>query len=443
MTIDVEEGPNTITLRTIYAKTFCDNTYGDNTIGWGSTSHTFDKLRGSDKLELALYDANGALALQFELDYIDDGGQGVSGYGTGGVTDGDGDMITGNAAYILDVKTSLSENFNTYGYVLLDDSPATDDNYTVNPNYPNWIYEIWYEVTVDLAAFGAAGWGYPEITDFHASPSKTGNNSEPVEFSECCGTSCNGSIDLTVTSGVAPYTFLWSNGATTEDLTGVCAGEYTVVITDAHGCTGEATFTVEDDIDSPSAVATTTPNTLCTPDVPSGEGCICQDYIYEFTVLYTGVTGIGGGAYDYHDNEYGYWESFVNGQEYTFNVSNSNHPGQWHEHNDPMMWTYEGGWIHHGTIDSSCGTDVIGQSFGPFTVVAYTDVNGNQCSASSGCNGAIDLTVTSGVAPFSFEWSTGATTEDVTELCAGEYTVTIYGANGSASVYTFVVEDDQ
>ena len=161
-----------ITLRTIYAKTFCDNTYGDNTIGWGSTSHTFDKLRGSDKLELALYDANGSLALQFELDYIDDGGQGVSGYGTGGVTDGDGDMITGNAAYILDVKTSLSENFNTYGYVLLDDSPATDDNYTVNPNYPNWIYEIWYEVTIDLAAFGAAGWGYPEITDFHASPSR-------------------------------------------------------------------------------------------------------------------------------------------------------------------------------------------------------------------------------------------------------------------------------
>ncbi|MGB0138039.1 MAG: hypothetical protein ACPF83_12445, partial [Flavobacteriales bacterium] len=82
----------------------------------------------------------------------------------------------------------------------------------------------------------------------------------------------------------------------------------------------EALRTAEDVLSGPSAVAVAAPNTLCTSDVPSGGGCTCQDYIYEFTVLYTGVTGIEGGAYDYHDNEYGYWESFVNGQEYTFNV---------------------------------------------------------------------------------------------------------------------------
>jgi len=40
-------------------------------------------------------------------------------------------------------------------------------------------------MTVDLAAFGSAGFGYPVITSIHASPSKTGNNTEPVTLIEC------------------------------------------------------------------------------------------------------------------------------------------------------------------------------------------------------------------------------------------------------------------
>ena len=46
----------------------------------------------------------------------------------------------------------------------------------------------------------------------------------------------NGSIDLLMTGGIAPYIYIWSNGATTRDLTGLTQGSYKVTVTDANGC---------------------------------------------------------------------------------------------------------------------------------------------------------------------------------------------------------------
>lgn len=54
----------------------------------------------------------------------------------------------------------------------------------------------------------------------------------------------NGSIDMTTSGGQASYGYSWSNGASTEDITGLSAGTYTVTITDNQTCTAVESFVV-------------------------------------------------------------------------------------------------------------------------------------------------------------------------------------------------------
>jgi hypothetical protein len=58
------------------------------------------------------------------------------------------------------------------------------------------------------------------------------------------GSSAAGGADLAVIGGFAPYSFLWSNGANTEDLTDVPAGTYTVIVTDLLDCSETGTVTI-------------------------------------------------------------------------------------------------------------------------------------------------------------------------------------------------------
>ena len=64
--------------------------------------------------------------------------------------------------------------------------------------------------------------------------------------SQSCFDDSTGGVDISVTGGndCQGYTYLWSNGATTQDLAGVTAGSYTVTVTDVSGCTSVQSYTV-------------------------------------------------------------------------------------------------------------------------------------------------------------------------------------------------------
>ncbi len=75
-----------------------------------------------------------------------------------------------------------------------------------------------------------------------------------------CNTPNSGSVNLLVTGGTPPYTYNWSNGAVTEKLNQVAAGDYSVTVTDLHGCMVTESYRVKRQ--TPLSIGITTTNSF-------------------------------------------------------------------------------------------------------------------------------------------------------------------------------------
>jgi len=159
--------------------TLVDNTYGANSIGWGSDApsgkhHSFNDLKGSDKAQFTFTDGLGNVVLDVTMDYITEDG---AGYSSGGVIDGDGRVNVGSAGDVKAWGSSLDYNFNVLGHSsFTTDSPLSVPDYSDPPSAPGWIFEVIYELQVDGALFAANGFGGVAIPVVHDSPNKIGKN---------------------------------------------------------------------------------------------------------------------------------------------------------------------------------------------------------------------------------------------------------------------------
>lgn len=92
-----------------------------------------------------------------------------------------------------------------------------------------------------------------------------------------CGSANNGAVSITVSGGIAPYTYLWSNSAQTQNISGLANGTYTVTVKDARNCTATATAivgsgTYPDSTITVSVVPTCTGQTVTLTANASGTG---------------------------------------------------------------------------------------------------------------------------------------------------------------------------
>ena len=280
----------------------------------------------------------------------------------------------------------------------------------------------------------------------------------------------NGAVDLTVTGGTGTLGYSWTGGttATTQDISGLSAGTYTVVVTDQNNCTAttSATLNQSDSLHVVGQVVNATCRGLSTGNI------------------FLTVTG-GTPSYTYLWGGGQQTSSLINQAAGAYNVTVTDRNGctsakQFAISDPPSLVvtfnstdnTCYGGNI--GTITStvSGGTQpysytwsngLTTPSISNLTAGAYSLVvrDGNGCSVSTGdsvrqptqitltanltqptcgtSNGAITVTATGGTGPYHFVWSNAhtdnGTTSTVGTIAAGSYTVTVNDAtSGTCSV---------
>ena len=212
--------------------------------------------------------------------------------------------------------------------------------------------------------------------------------------SATCHGNCDGSIDLLASGGDGNYSYTCSNGMAGDSLINVCAGTHTVWVTDGLGCQAVDTVSVLE----PALIMNTISSVA--PTCGSNDGS-------------AEVTGSTGGVLPY-----------------SYQWSN----GSTSALADSLL---AGVYVVTVTDDNLCVTIEtvnITSSSGPIITSNIVDA-----SCNGGNDGAIDLTITGGTAPYNIDWSTGEHTQDVSGLAAGIYDVTIFDDAGCGAVQVFSV----
>ena len=361
-----------------------------------------------------------------------------------------------------DYTSTSTQSPTSYSWSFEGGSPATSTQQ--NPQNISYAAAGTYDITLTVTnSFGSDTYVCANCVTVQADPIVTLSATNPG-----CGAQANGSITSSV-SGTGPFTYSWSNGAATANLTNLAAGNYSVTVTSAQGCTGTASTALT----NPSGmnVTGTVQNVSCAGSangsisltVSGGTGN--KTYQWNNGATTANLTNISAGAYSVTVTDAAgctasssYTVTSPSALSITGNATNIDCAG---ENNGSISVSANGGtgnktftWSNGAT-----GSAVTNLSAGVYTVTA-TDANG--CSATAtytitapqsiiingevnsvtcfgDVNGNIQVTATGGTGNKTFTWNTGAVGAGLNNVAAGVYTVTATDAQGCAASQSFTV----
>ncbi len=329
----------------------------------------------------------------------------ASGGNTSGIPPGGGQGAQDTDPGAYGNEATITENLclavGCYDFVIYDDygdgmygsqygTCTTDGSYTIEDDQANV-----------LASIQAANsdFGNSETNQFCLTagcPTITANASST---NASCNGVCDGSVTASASGGQAPYTYSWDGGLGGGGThNNVCAGTYTVTITDDNGCTGTGTVTVTE----PAAinVNTSSTNASCNGVCDGSVTVTASGGTAPYTYSWSG--GLGGGA----------------------------------THNNVCAGSYT------VTITDANGCTATGSA----TVTEPAALSGSASSTDASCNGSCDgsvsATASGGTAPYTYSWTGGLGGGGThNNVCTGSYTVTITDANGCTATASATVNE--
>lgn len=225
-----------------------------------------------------------------------------------------------------------------------------------------------------------------------------------VETNNVCFGESLGSIDATLSGGVLPYTYTWSNGATTEDIANLPSGQYVFAGIDANGCE------IQDSIDI------TQPDSLYISDYSiSNISCFGEN---DGSIV---IEGLGGT------------------QPYNYSIDNGNTFQTNEEFNGLFPDDYE----LLIEDDNGCFSNLVLDSISEPDSLIVSILSATDILCNGDATGNINIEVIGGTQPYTFSWNNGDDTQNISDLPAGNYEITVTDDAGCIALAdTSITEPD-
>jgi hypothetical protein len=383
-----------------------------------------------------------------------------------------GCTISTSASVAQDI---LPPALTTIGGIITCTTPTTQVSVSAMPNTATYLWQgpnILSGGSTAIATVGQVGTYTTTVTNAINGCSSTAtaivsqspglNSSLSVSGTIACFGATTGGLNSNFTGGTAPVTYLWSNGASTQNLSSLAAGTYTLTTTDAAGCTGTASATLsQPTLLSVNVSATNVTGSGLnngTATVLASGGVAPYTYLWSNGQTSATLTGLAPGSYSVIVTDANQCtqsgSANVNNFNCTFapsltstNVSCNggtngtlaiaNGPSvmqpvsyQWSNSNTTQQVNNLLVGTYTATVTDATNCPVI--LTGVITQPTALSVSASSTSetAVGANNGTAQATVSGGTATYSYLWSTQATTAAISNLAPGVYTVTVTDANG-------------